>query len=269
MNAASQLLRVLALIGAIAAGALFWLSKGKVDTLTRQLSQAQAAANTSKSGSDQDLQNLKDQVTKDAADKEALQRQFKDATDKADLADQRFAAAKADVDAANDAAKAKDAKIDALNAQVTDLTAKAAVVDDLTKDNASLKTRAEALQSQLNDLIAKTTPAPGKSPAGSAASSGSETPATPVQLSAASSAKVVQVDSKNYLLVLDLGDASGVQKDSQLYLKVGDQPLGVVVVTDTKNNMAVCAVASTNSMSYSDFSKIVTAGLKVDYQRAL
>lgn len=268
MNAASQLLRVLAILGAVAAGALFWLSKGKVDTLTHQLATAQAAASSSKSGNDQDLQNLKDQITKDAADKEALQRQFKDATDKADLADQRFAAAKADVDAANDAAKAKDTQIDSLKAQITDLTAKAATVDDLTKDNASLKTAAAALQSQLNDLIAKTTPPAGKgSTSGSA--SASEAPPTPVQLSAASSAKVVQTDPKNYLVVLDVGDASGVQKDSQLYLKVGDQPLGVVVVTDTKDNMVVCSVASTDSMSYNDFAKIVTAGLKLDYQRAL
>lgn len=275
MNAASQLLRILAIIGAIAAGVLFYLTKGKVDTLTAQVGKANSSASSAKADADKQIKDLQDQVTAAAADKDKTQKDLKAALDQADLADKRFAAAKEAQDSTDATIKEKDGKIAELSAQVADLGQKVATVGDLSNRLAALGAQIEAKNKQIADLMDQQ----GKSPTkGSSATKTSSSPSlsavdaapvAPAQLSAASPAQVVQVDTRNWLLVLDLGTASSVQKDAQLYLKVGDQPLGVVVVRSTNSNTATCAITSTDTMSPKDFAKIVTPGLKVDVQHAL
>lgn len=276
MNAASQLLRILAIIGAIAAGVLFYLTQGKVDTLTAQVGKANSSASTAKADADKQIKDLQDQVTAAAADKDALQKKVKAAMDEADLADQRFKSAKDQADSSDATIKDKDGKITELNSQVADLSQKVATIGDLTTRLAGQEAQIAAKNKQIQDLIDQQGKAPAKGSAAStktatASSSVAETPVTPApaQLSAASPAKVVQVDTNNWLLVLDVGTDNGIDKDAQLFIKVGDQPLGSVVVRSSGAKSSTCAITSTDTMSSKDFAKIVTPGLKVDYQRAL
>jgi peptidoglycan hydrolase CwlO-like protein len=275
MNAVSQLLRVLAILGAIAAGVLFYLTKGKTDTLTAQLGKANSAASSAKSDADKQIKDLQDQVTAAAADKDGLQKKVKAAMDEADLADQRFKSAKDSLDSTDTTIKEKDAKIADLSTQVADLGQKVANMGELTNRLASLESQIVSKNKQIADLMDQQSKAPVKGSMSSgtktatASSTATETPVAPAQLSAASPAKIVQIDTNNWLLVLDVGTENGIDKDAQLYLKVGDQPLGTVIVRTSGAKSSICSVTSTDSMSSKDFAKIVTPGLKVDYQRAL
>ncbi len=63
MNAASQLLRVLAILGAIAAGVLFYMTNGKIAGLTSDLASAKQSADASQAKLTKALADNQDTVT--------------------------------------------------------------------------------------------------------------------------------------------------------------------------------------------------------------
>ena len=70
-------------------------------------------------------------------------------------------------------------------------------------------------------------------------------------------------------MVLNIGAADGVQKDSILDLKVGDEDIGKVQVRETHDSVTTVAIASLGGVSPGDYAKIVTKNLNIQYQREM
>jgi hypothetical protein len=259
MNAASQLLRILAIVGALAAGALYYLSSTK----TGSSSQSMGGDTTAMAAQ---LKDAQAKVAAAEADVAKNAQALADAQSSANLADKtRIEAVNALDDATKKARDATNALSDK-DAQIADLTTKAAAADDLQKQIADLKDQAAKLQAQI-DAGPKT----ADKTAGDNGKGGTTTATAPapVQLTPAAPAKVLGIDTKQWLIVLNVGTGDGVQKDSQLQLKVGDADLGTAVVRDSKDGLSTAAITSTGGMSTTDYSKIVTKNLNIQYQRVM
>ena len=258
MNAASQLLRILAIVGALAAGALYYLS-------TKPGAMSSITGGGTAAGQPDKLAAVQAEAAKNA---QALS----DAQADAATADSARAQALAAVDdltkKLHDETNASSDK----DTQIADLTTKVGSVDDLQKQIDDLKTQNAQLQQQ---IAAGPAPAAGSSPTdngnggkGSTSTTTASAPA-PVQLTPAAPAKILGIDTKQWLLVLNVGTGDGVQKDSQLQLKVGDADIGTVVVRDSQNGLSTAAITSTGGISQDDYSKIVKKNLNVQFQRVM
>ena len=256
MNAVSQLLRILAIVGALAAGALFYMSSKSGST-------QQAAADTTLSTQ---LADAQAKVAAAQADVAKNAQALADATANAALADKaRGDALNALDDATKKEKDAESASADK-DTQIADLTTKAASVDDLTKQVADLKDQLAKAQTAPADQTAATNGTGTEN--GKATAPVVNTP-PPVQLTAAAPAKVTKIDTKNWFIELNVGTDAGIQKDSILQLKVGNSDLGSVQVRDSKDGFSIGAITSTGGISLDDYSKIVKKDLNVQFQREM
>jgi polyhydroxyalkanoate synthesis regulator phasin len=261
MNAASQLLRILAIVGAIAAGALYYLST-KPGMLGSGGSAAQNPAQTATASADA------------AKNSQALS----DAQADAAVADNARAQALAQLNSDEKKAKDLQSASDDKDTQIADLTTKLGAVDDLNKQISDLKDQNAQLQQQIAAGPVAPAPVAGSGTSGTSTATATTTAAptatvaaaapAPVQLTPAAPAKILQINSQQWLMVLNVGTADGVQKDSQLQLKVGDEDIGTAVVRDSQDGISTVAITSTGGISPDDyFVKIVKKNLNVQYQR--
>jgi hypothetical protein len=268
MNAASQLFRALAIIGALAAGALFYLTHGKIEDLTGQLARAKSDVSSASTSSTKDLKDAQDQLASTAAELDKVKKvDLKNALDEADLANKRLDGVKQDLDDSEKASKDKDSKLSDLNSQVADLKPKADSVNDLNGQISALKGQIVELQTQIADLESGKV----KPDTGSATSTASSpaTPVVPVKLSDPANANVLQVDTKNWVLVLDAGTDSALQQGVQLFLKIGATPVGSAQVLSNDGKLVACTITGTDVLSSKDYANIVKPGLPVSYQRGM
>jgi hypothetical protein len=261
MNAASQLLRILAIVGAIAAGALFYLSSSK-------------SGGFSLGGSSAQVTDLQSKLTAAQTGASKAAQALSDAQADAAVADSARAQAVAALNEDDKKVKALQSASDDKDNQITDLTTKLGSIDDLQKQISDLKTQNTQLQQQI--AAGPVAPAPAANnnePAGTSIATTTSTataPApAPVQLTAAAPAKIISIDTKDWLMELNIGTSDGVQKDSQLQLKVGDADIGTAVVRDSHDGFSVVAITSTGGIPPDDYSKIVKKNLNVQYQRVM
>ncbi len=78
----------------------------------------------------------------------------------------------------------------------------------------------------------------------------------------AAPASILSVDTKQWLIALDVGSDNGMQKDAELYLKVGDQNLAVVKVLSTTPTMTTAAIVSTQDIQPGNFFQDCNQGLE-------
>ncbi len=269
MNSASLLLRLLAIAGAIAAGAFFYLNNGKLDKLTSDLASAKQAAEADKQNADKTLADAQTQLVAAAQSIKDMNDKLKKATDDASLADQRFSGLNDQLDTLTKAATDKDRQISDLTAKVSDLQSQVDGIPDLQKQITDLQTQHTADAATISQLQL----APPKAVASENTSTTTNNPTSanmevvvPKNLSKAAPAKILLVDTKNWLMALNVGSDAGVQKDSELYLTVGDQNLAVVKILDTTASQSSAAIMSTEDIAPNKFSSIATKGLNVAYQ---
>lgn len=269
MNSASLLLRLLAIAGAIAAGAFFYLNNGKLDKLTSDLASAKQAAEADKQNADKTLADAQTQLVAAAQSIKDMNHKLKKATDDASLADQRFSGLNDQLDTLTKAATDKDRQISDLTAKVSDLQSQVDGIPDLQKQITDLQTQHTADAATISQLQL----APPKAVASENTSTTTNNPTSanmevvvPKNLSKAAPAKILLVDTKNWLMALNVGSDAGVQKDSELYLTVGDQNLAVVKILDTTASQSSAAIMSTEDIAPNKFSSIATKGLNVAYQ---
>jgi len=273
MNAASTFLRILAIVGAIAAGVLFWLTHGKLDSLTNNLASAKQSAEADKANASKSIADAQTQVAAYTDTIKSISDKLKTAQDDTKLAEQRFNALNDQLDSLQKSATDKDR-------QISDATSKASDLQGQVDSMADLKKQVSDLQDQINkDNVTisalqtagpKTLTADGK-PANTSTSTGVENsapvaPVVPKNLSQSAPAKILLVDTKNWLMALDVGSDAGVKKDSELYLKVGDSNLAIVKVLDTTPTQSSVAIISTEDVSPNKFSSVAIKGLTVGYQ---
>jgi len=264
MNSASQLLRVLAIIGALAAGALFYLSNGKnnAGAAKQQMTETNSSAAALKDATDKAaaLQADKDKLTTDLANEKA----------NSDLADKARGDALQALDDANKKARDLQNASDDKDKQIDDLNKKVAAQDDLTKQITELTDKNAKLQAQVDAGPTTTTSGNGSVAANKNGKTGEVTAtAAPIQLAPPAPAKILQIDTNQWLVVLDVGNDPNVKTDTQLQLKVGTEDVGTVIVRDNAGGMATAAVTSTGGMSEKDFSRILTRGLNIEFQRVI
>jgi uncharacterized protein YihD (DUF1040 family) len=259
MNAASQLLRILAIVGALAAGALYYLASTKAGS--SQQASDQTSALTAQ------LKDAQDKLASAQADVAKNAQALSDAQATAKLADQARSDALAALDDATKKAHDAQSAADDKDTQIADLTTKVASIDDLQKQIADLTDKNTKLQAQIDDA-AKEAATPGADNGKGGTATATAAPA-PVQLSPAAPAKVLQINTNSWLMVLNIGAADGVQKDSILDLKVGDEDIGKVQVRETHDSVTTVAIASLGGVSPGDYAKIVTKNLNIQYQREM
>lgn len=268
MNSASLLLRVLAIAGAIAAGVFFYLDNGKLDKVAADLASAKQAADADKQAADKTLADAQTQLVAAAQSIKDMNDKLKKATDDSNLADQRFSGLNDQLDTLTKQATDKDRQISDLNAKVTDLQGQVDGIPDLQKQITDLQTQHTADAATIAALQA----APPKAVASENNNTSTSSPnmdiavVVPKNLSKAAPAKILLVDAKNWLMALNVGSDAGVQKDSELYLTVGDQNLAVVKILDTTATQSSAAIMSTEDIAPNKFSSIATKGLNVAYQ---
>jgi hypothetical protein len=263
MNAASQILRVLAIIGALAAGTFFFLTRGKIEDLNSQLTSANSALATTKQSDAADIAAAKAraETAETAAAKVAtdLQDAQKSVTDEKDLVDQANTAMigiqKQLHDANNNLAEKQN--------QVDDLKKQTASEDSLQSDNDSLKAQVADIQKQLDDYKKN---GGGSNPGTAATSNTGPGPASPIPTNFAPTGPVVSttigaVDTSTGLVDIE----ADLQKDSAIMLEAGGTELGRGTVVDSQAGHSIINIISTGQMSVGDFFKIVTEGRKVDY----
>ena len=272
MNAASQLLRVLAIIGAIAAGVLFWLTHGKLDSLTAQLASAKQSAEADKQNTAKTLADAQAQVSGAVDSIKAQSEKLKTAQDDAKLADQRFSDLRDQLDSLQKSVTDKDRQVKDDDAKVADLQSQVDGMADLKKQVSDLQdqlAKDNVTITNLQNSLSSTAIPNGKPSTTTTANTDISAPVVitvPKNLSKSSPAKILLVDTKNWLMALDVGSDAGVQKDSQLYLKVGDSNLAIVKVLDTTPTQSSVAILSTEDVAPNKFSSIATKGLEVGYQ---
>ncbi len=272
MNAASQLLRLLAVLGAIAAGVLFYMTNGKIAGLTSDLAAARQTADSNQQ-----------KLAKATADLNDTKTSAQSAVDKmsADLkADkQNIDTLSSTSEEAQKAVSANEDQIKALKRQVADAEGKTADVQKIADNVPALNQQIADLQNQVATLNTQIKELQIAGPKiivpGDVAKPGTvisdSTPAAavvPTNLSAREPASILSVDTKQWLIALDVGSDKGVKADSELYLKVGDQNLAIVKVLNTTPSTTTAAIVSTQDIQPGNFSKIALKGLKVDYQHA-
>jgi hypothetical protein len=270
MNSASLLLRLLAIAGAIAAGVFFYMNNGKLDKLTADLAAKAQSAEADKQNGDKTLADAQTQLVAAAQSIKDMNDKLRKATDDASLADQRFSGVNDQLDTLSKQATDKNRQISDLNAKVTDLQGQADGIPDLQKQVSD----AQAQHTADLAAIAAIQAAPPK-PAATGDNTSTATNGVtntdmavvvPKNLSKAAPAKILLVDTKNWLMALNVGSDAGVQKDAELYLTVGDQNLAVVKVLDTTATQSSAAIMSTEDIAPNKFSSIATKGLNVAYQ---
>ena len=256
MNAASQLLRVLAILGAIAAGVLFYLSNGKIAGLKSDLDTANAAAASAKTNADKAGTDAQTQLATDAQSLADMKKQLSAATADEDLANTRYKGAMGDSDAKDAAVTAAKKAASDANGKVADLQTQVDTIPDLQSQITDLKTQLKTATDTITQLQANPgtgTAAPDSGTSGSKPGDTGKpnstthtitvsTPMVPKNLSPASPAQILQLDSRNWLLVLDTGTGTGVSEGTVLYLKVGDDNLAIVQVTATSGSHATAAI---------------------------
>ena len=272
MNAASQLLRVLAILGAIASGVFFYMTNGKIADLNSQLATAKSSAQAQSASAASNIKDLQEALTKTNDDITALKNKANAATSDTTMAQKNLQAALDQLNADQDATKALNRKIADSEAKVAPLQTAADSVAGLNQQISDLQQKNSDLQAQIADLIKQgpKPPTPANAGNGLAGNGGADSmPVAPANLGPRAPAKILSVDTKSWLIVLDVGSNSGVQNDSELYLKVGDQNLAVVKVRNTSPTMTTAAIVSTQDIQPGNFSKIATKGLKIDFQRVM
>jgi hypothetical protein len=263
MNAASQILRVLAIIGAIAAGAFFFLTRNKIGDLNSQLATANSSLTTIKTADAADLAAAKTRAESAEADKVKLTTDLQDAkknfADESDLVNQASASATAALKESH----AKDAALAEKQSEIDDLKKQTATIDSLQSDNDTLKGQLKDLQDQISRGGA---PSSTSTSPGTTASTSPDGAPAPVALPTTPSGPVEPttigaVSASSGLVVI----AADLQKDSAVMLEAGGTELGRGTILDSQAGQSVISITSTGEMSSTDFFKIVTQGRKVDY----
>jgi uncharacterized phage infection (PIP) family protein YhgE len=269
MNAASQLLRVLAIVGAIAAGVLFWLTNGKLDKLTSDLANARQADAADKQSASAGLADAQTQLAAAAASIKDISDKLKSAKDDASISDQRFSDLRDQLDSLQKAATDKDRQLADANSKIGDMQSQVDGIATIQKQVSDLQAQLDAANTTIATLQAAPPKAVASSDNSAATSTGSDNPAAvivPKNLTKSAPAKILLVDTKNWLMALDVGSDAGVQKNSELYLKVGDENLAIVRILDTTATQSSAAIISTEDVMPDKFSSIATKGLEVGYQ---
>jgi hypothetical protein len=280
MNAASQLLRVLAILGAIAAGVLFYLSNGKIAGLKSDLDTANNTAATAKSNADKAIADAQTQLATDAQTLADMRKQLSSSKANEDTANARFQAQMEDSNAKDDAIAAANKKAADAAAKVDDLQSQVNTIPDLQSQITDLKTQLKTATDTIAQLQANpstgttTSPVSGNITANGTVKNSNPTtsvavipmPTVPKNLSPAQPATLLQSDSRNWLLLLDIGTGTGVAEGTSLYLKVGDDNLAIVQVTSLNGSHATAAITSTEDIAPNKFFGIAKQGLHVTYQ---
>jgi len=272
MNAASQLLRLLAVLGAIAAGVLFYMTNGKIADLSSQLSSAKQTADSTQAKLTKAMADNQDTVT-------STNKAIADYDGQLKAAKQNNDTLASSSEEAQKAVTADEDQIKALKRQVADAEAKTADVQKVADSVAGLNAQIADLQTQITNLNATIAEykvlgpkaAPDASKPGTAISSidsGPAAPVIPTNLSAKEAASILSVDTKQWLIALDVGSDKDIKKDSELYLTVNGDNLAVVKVLDLTRSTATASIISTQDIQPANFSKIATKGLKISYQHA-
>jgi myosin heavy subunit len=256
MNAVSQALRIIAIVAALAAAGLYFLSDKKAAGLKAQInaSTAQVAAVQ---------QQLTAANTKDATDAQNLQAANAD-LDKAKADSANYAAlltqARNAADTATHASQDANNQIQDLNNQITTLKQQAASVDDL-------KAQITSLQAQLQAGPASSSSAAGASNT-TTASSGTTTGATPTTSSSPSSfsttpspTQIIQLDARHGLIVVGVGTNSGLANDAQLALQKSGTQIAQIQITDAEPDYSVAMILSGSTV------KQLKKGDTVDFLR--
>jgi hypothetical protein len=268
MNAASLLLRILAIAGALAAGAFFYLDNGKLDLANSAVASAKETADAAQQTNNKNLADAQTQLAAAVDAIKATNEKLKTTTENSNIADSRVDGLKAENQSLQDGADAKDHQIKDGQSKISDLQSQVDGIADLQTQITGLQTQltaANAIITQLQSAQSKPN-TPDKSNLASGGENTDMVVEVPKNLSKASPAKILLVDTKNWLIALDVGSDAGVQKDSELYLKVGDENLAVIKILDTTASQSSAAIISTEDISPNKFSSIATKGLNVDYQ---
>jgi uncharacterized phage infection (PIP) family protein YhgE len=255
MNAVSLILRVLAIVGAIGAGAVYFLTQGKVANLTEELAAQSQQSATQLSSAQSDLKTAQDSLDKANADNKALTDQLKKATDdlasETDLRNQASAAADSESTIATNATAALADK----QSQIDDLTQKLSAATAGAQDDATVKQQLQDLQDKYNAAIANITSNSTTAPSSSngTVASGPTIPA-----------RVLQVDRKSGVLALNAGTLAGLSANSNVILQEGGYQVALVNLSEAEASYSVGTILSTGNLSVSDFYKTVAPGTNVD-----
>jgi hypothetical protein len=260
MNAASKILRALAIIGALAAGTFFFLTQGKVEDLNTKLASANSALATARQSDAADLAAAKDRAEKADADKATLASELQDAKKSNDDANDLLAQATSALNDVQKRLKAADSALAEKQNQIDDLQKKVSADESTANETDALKKQVTDLQKQVDDLKKN-----GPSPSSETADTGpGATPTDSTLLKPASPGEpttIAAVNASVGLVVI----AADLPKNTAVMLEASGTELGRGTVIDNQGGQAVVRIDSTGEMSVGDFFKIIKQGGKVDY----
>jgi len=258
MNAVSQALRIIAIVAALAAAGIYFLSEKKSQAAKQQAATVAAQLTAAQ----KTLADAKAEAAATEQDKQKLTTELEDQKTKDSGYETLLAQARSDASTATQAAQAKDTQIQDLNTQIATLKQQAASVDDLKAQVAALQAKAEA---------APTTPAANTTTATTTVSTdtGNTTtaptapvaPVAPTFSTTPVPTKILQLNPSQGLVVIGTGSNGGLVNDAQLSLQNAGTQLVQVQVTDAEPDFSVAMIMSGSSP------KQISKGQTVDYVR--
>lgn len=257
MNAVSQALRIIAIVAALAAAGIYFLSEKK----SQQAKQQAATVAAQLTAAQKTLADAKAEAAATEQDKQKLTTELEDQKTKDAGYETLLAQARTDASTATQAAQAKDAQIQDLNTQIAALKQQAASVDDLKAQVAALQAKAEAAPATSAANTTTTTTASTDSGNTTAAPAATVAPVAPTFSTTPAPAKILQLNSSQGLVVISAGSNSGLVNDAQLSLQNAGVQLVQVQVTDAEPDFSVAMIMSGSSP------KQISKGQTVDYVR--
>lgn len=242
MNIASMFLRILAILGAIAAGVMFWMIGDTKDKLESDLQSTESQLNQTQSnlttvrGEHEELQETAAALTRDLEETQA----------RATNLENQLTQARRELAEANQAITTRDREAAALKSEATrirrELLDERARLTELeqnleSEDSGALRDSIRQLEEQLLARERQLQEMGGTDNA-TASTQSPEAPRAEVLRG-----KVTEVGDGSAFVVIDLGSEAGVRPNSSVMIRRGPRYVGRATIREVKENTSVAEVS--------------------------